>query len=426
MNFSNGALSGPGPGALPVVRMRIIGGREAGREVGLVKRTVVVGSSEGCDVVLREPTVSRRHASLELLDEGVRVRDLGSEHGTWYLAARLSELDVPMGSTLGLGATHVVLLPGDVPPERVSGKAELAGLVGPSVPMRRLFADMERAASSEAPVLIQGETGVGKELVARGLHALSPRAEGPLVVFHCGAVQPSLAQSQLFGHARGAFTGASRDVAGVLGRADGGTLFLDEVGELPLALQPLLLRVLETRTFSRLGEGSLRSSDFRLVATSRWKLEALVRRGAFRADLFHRLASILLQVPPLRERPEDIAPLVRRFAPGADGGAVMDPALLASLQAYPWPGNVRELRNVVEQVAAFGPGALPGGLSGGAPPDFHQARELALQSFERAYLVTMLERHGARAAAARAAGLSRSHFYRLLEGHGLVRGGTPP
>ncbi|HZI13120.1 MAG TPA: sigma 54-interacting transcriptional regulator [Myxococcus sp.] len=406
-------------------RLRVVGGAEPGRELELAGRTVVVGSAEDCDWVLREPTVSPRHASLEPLGDALRVRDLGSEHGTWYLAARVTALEVPTGGMLELGAVRVLVLPGSLP--QVSERTELGGLIGHSLRMRRLFRELEHIAPGEAPVLIQGETGTGKELVARALHALSPRAAGPLVGFHCGAVQPALAPSALFGQARGAFTDASRDVTGVFQRADGGVLLLDEVGHLPLELQPLLLRALESRTFTRVGERVPRRSDFRVIATTRLDLEAAVRSGAFRADLYHRLSALTLQVPPLRERLEDIPPLVRRFITRAAGRHVpVEPAVLAALYAHRWPGNVRELRNVVERVTTLGLEELPGAARSEPRAGFHQARERALQSFERAYLRTMLERHRGRAAAAREAGLARSYFYRLLEAHGLVGRGRAP
>jgi DNA-binding NtrC family response regulator len=407
------------------VRLKVLEGVDRGKELEFTGRTVVVGSSACCDLVLTDPTVSHRHASLEPLGEWLRARDLRSASGTTFLSARIMEMDVPLGATLGLGATRVALLPGDLPREGVSEKTELAGLVGHSPRMRRLFARMERVAPGEASVLIQGETGSGKEEVALGLHALSPRSAGPLVVFHCGAVQPSLAQSMLFGHVRGAFTDAHRDRDGAFEKAQGGTLFLDEVGELPLELQPLLLRALESRTFTRVGESTLQHADFRLIAATQCDLEAAVRRGAFREDLYHRLAAITLQVPPLRERPEDISPLAQHFATRAAGRAVtLDPSILASFQACPWPGNVRELRNAVERVLALGPGELPGFAEAPPWPDFHEARQRALESFERTYLSTMLERHGGSAsAAAREAGIARGYFYRLLEQHGLRRVG---
>jgi DNA-binding NtrC family response regulator len=273
-------------------------------------------------------------------------------------------------------------------------------------------------------VLIQGETGSGKDEVARTLHALSPRSARPLVVLHCGAIQSSLAQTLLFGHVQGAFTDARRERKGVLEQADGGTLLLDEIGELPLELQPLLLRALETRTFSRVGDSVLRRSDFRLLAATQCDLEARVKQGSFREDLYYRLTAITLQLPPLRERPEDLAPLVQHFATRAAGKAVtLDPSVLTTFLAHSWPGNVRELRNAVEQVVALGPEELPGLAPAETRPDFHRAREQALATFERTYLLTLLERGGSISAAAKEAGLARAYFYRLLEEHGLSRTG---
>jgi DNA-binding NtrC family response regulator len=412
------------------VRLRVVRGPDCGRELLLDGAAALLGSGRDCTLVLTDPTVSLLHARLCVVDGHLRVQDLGSRSGTRYLGARIRDALVPPGSTLELGGTSVALLPTTPPPEPLSPREELEGMVGRSQSMRRLFARVERVARTQTTVLIQGETGVGKELVALALHRLSERARTPFCVIDCCTMSPELMQSQLFGHARGAFTGASRDVKGAVERVRGGTLFLDEVGELPLALQPLLLRVLDTRTFSRAGEDRVRGADFRLVAATHQDLKSLVSAGRFREDLYYRLSATTLTVPPLRERMEDIPLLAEALAREATGRpSSLCAATLASLCAYSWPGNVRELRNTVERVLALGPGALPGSPSGGAPPDFHRARELALQSFERSYLDALLRRHGSAAAAMTAAGLSRSHFFERLKAHGLNRArrkGTRP
>jgi DNA-binding NtrC family response regulator len=402
------------------VRLRVVQGPDFGREAWLDGDAALVGSSSACTLVLTDASVSQRHARLRAVEGGLHVEDLGSQHGTWYLGARISDVLVPPGTVLKLGTTRVALLPAPPAADVPDLREELAGMLGRSRAMQRLFARIERLAPTPLAVLILGETGTGKECVAQALHRLSARARGPCAVFDCGAVSHDLMQSELFGHVRGAFTGALQDVPGAIERAAGGTLFLDEVGELPLDLQPALLRALDTRTFSRVGEDQLRTSDFRLIAATHKDLEARVRQGRFREDLYYRLSASTLVVPPLRERVEDIPLLAEAFARGATGQrAPLSALALASLCAYHWPGNVRDLRNTVERVLALGPGALPGSPSPETAPDFHQARALAIQSFERLYLEDLLRRHGSAAAAMKEAGIARSYFYKLLEEHGL-------
>jgi DNA-binding NtrC family response regulator len=380
----------------------------------------LVGSSGDCSLVLTDPSVSPWHARLQLVDGHVRVRDLASQHGTFYLGARISDVLVPPGTVLQLGSTRVSLLP-TLPGVDVPGpREELAGMLGRSPAMQRLFARLERVAPTRATVLIQGETGTGKDCVAQALHRLSTRARGPFSVFDCGAVSHELMRSALFGHVRGAFTGAIRDAPGALERAHGGTLFLDEIGELPLELQPALLRALDTQSFSRVGEDQLRGADFRVIAATHKNIEARVREGRFREDLYYRLSAITLVVPPLRERLEDVPVLAEAFARGLTRKrAPLSASTLACLCAYRWSGNVRELRNAVDRVLALGPGTLPGSPSPEEPPDFHRAREQAIQCFERRYLEALLQRHDSAADAMAEAGITRSYFYKLLETHGL-------
>jgi two-component system NtrC family response regulator len=220
--------------------------------------------------------------------------------------------------------------------------------------MEALLEQARRAAESEAPVLITGESGTGKELVARLVHLASPRWEGPFVAVNCGAISGELAESELFGHVRGAFTGADRDHAGRLRAAAGGTLFLDEVGELPLALQPKLLRALETRQVDPVGATAPVEADFRLVCATNRDLVAAAREGQFRDDLFYRLAIVVLEVPPLRQRREDIAPLWDHFTRVHGGERVRTTsALRAELESRDWRGNVRELRNLNQRLVVL-------------------------------------------------------------------------
>jgi DNA-binding NtrC family response regulator len=413
-------------GRIEPLRLCVIEGADRGKEAVIKEGTAVIGTRSDCTLVLTDTAVSRRHASVELLGSRVRVRDLGSKNGTRYMGARIETVEIPVGSTVQVGETGIALLPARVAQGALSERTELAGLLGKSVRMRRLFAEVERVGPSDAPVLVLGETGTGKEGIARAVHSLSPRNARPFRVFDCAATQRDLLPSALFGHVRGAFTGAIKDAPGALEEVDGGTLFLDEIAELPIELQPTLLRALETRSYSRVGESRSRSVDFRIVAATHQNLEDRVQKGLFRRDLFYRLAAIILQVPPLRERAEDIPLLAEHFARDVAGQPFTLPSsAVATLCAYQWPGNVRELRNTVERAVTLGPHTLmPEGGAEGAEPDFHQARERAIQVFEKSYLEALLDRHGGSAsAAAREANIARSYFYRLLEEHGLKKKG---
>jgi transcriptional regulator with GAF, ATPase, and Fis domain len=325
--------AGPQP-----VRLVVVSGPDAGKSLEARDGTVLVGSHADCQLQLTDGSVSRRHVSLELRGLRVRVRDLGSKNGTRYLGARVSSVDVPLGASLELGTTVLTLLP-QLRPGALSDKQQLGHLLGRAPATRRLFAQLEQVAPTDATVLLTGETGSGKEAVARALHALSPRASGPFVTFDCGASSTSLIQAVLFGHVRGAFTGAVKDTPGVVEMADGGVLLLDEVSALPPEVQPVLLRVLETRSFQRVGEGKARSSDFRLLASTTEDLPALVKQGRFRSDLYYRLSAITLSVPPLRDRLDDVPVLAQAFATAAGAKAPLSPTALAALSAWRWPGR---------------------------------------------------------------------------------------
>jgi transcriptional regulator with GAF, ATPase, and Fis domain len=306
--------------------------------------------------------------------------------------------------------------------------------------MRELFARLERIAASDATVLVTGETGTGKELVAEAIHERSPRAAGPFVVLDCGAIPPNLVESELFGHERGAFTGALGAHAGAFERAHGGTVFLDELGELPLELQPKLLRVLERREIRRLGGSKPIEVDLRVVAATNRDLAVEVNRGRFREDLYYRLAVVQVVVPPLRERREDIPLLVEHFLAALPGGerTRLAPETIDLLRRHDWPGNVRELRNVLERAVLFadaappppGPGLAPRAPAPPAPPafapdalnvaidptvPFKQAKQALVEEFERRYVTALLERHGGNiSAAAREAGIDRMSIHKML------------
>ncbi|MBK7857032.1 MAG: sigma 54-dependent Fis family transcriptional regulator [Archangiaceae bacterium] len=405
------------------VRLLVVDGPDRGKERLVTEGTATLGTHEACELRLTDSGVSRKHASIELLGTRVRVKDLNSKNGTRYLGARVEGLELPLGATIELGSSRVALLPA-LGSALMSDRDQLGGLIGRAPSMRRLFAQIEQVAPTDAAVLIHGQTGSGKEGVARAIHALSPRAHGPFKVFDCGTVQPELLQSALFGHAKGAFTGAVKDQGGALEAANAGVLFFDEVAELPLDLQPALLRALETKSFTRVGDGKTRKSDFRVLAATHVDLVEATQKGRFRLDLYYRIAALVLEVPPLKDRVDDIALLAHRFAAEAGAKEPLSASTLAALTARTYPGNVRELKNVVERVVAMGAEtALPGGAT--APlkaEDFHSTREKAIAAFEKSYLSALLERHGGNAsAAAREAGIARSYLYKLLDAHGLKK-----
>jgi DNA-binding NtrC family response regulator len=310
-------------------------------------------------IALDDPAVSARHARIELTRGRARVLDLGSRNGTWVGGARVAEASLPPGVCAVVGRTSIVLEPLDEPGaptvELAAQASGLPGAIGRSPAMLRLAGAVRTCASLTAPVLIRGESGSGKELVARALHQLSSRAKGPFHAQNLGALPRELAEGELFGHERGAFTGAIAARPGVFELADGGTLFLDELGELPLDMQAKLLRVLETGEVRRIGARAVKRVDVRVVAATWAPLESRVIEGTFREDLYHRVAVLVIDVPPLRERRSDVVPIAESVLEGARGdfGAKQLSAAAASrLCAEEWPGNVRELRNVVYRAAS--------------------------------------------------------------------------
>jgi DNA-binding NtrC family response regulator len=421
------------------LRVDVLDGPDAPRSVQASRETLTVGSARDNDLVLSDPAVSRYHLELRASPQGAELRDAGSTNGSWVAGIRVGLGTLPHGAIVELGRTRLRVGPGpDVALALYDGDV-LGELRGRAPAMRRLMADVTRAAQSEAAVLVQGETGSGKELVARSLHALGPRAKGPLVVVDCGALAPTLVASELFGHERGAFTGASSAHAGAFERAHGGTLFLDEVGELPAQLQPALLGALERKRFRRLGGKRDIDVDVRVVSATHRDLRAEVNAGTFRQDLYYRLAVLRLGVPPLRERSEDIPLLLAHFAREAGYTeplhTLVSEPLLAELAQHRWPGNVRELRNLVETTLALGaPRALdalrsaPEGQTGdpiGALLElgYRDARTSLLDTFEARYLAHWLARaEGNVSRLAREAGMDRSHLNDLLRKHALKRG----
>jgi two-component system, NtrC family, response regulator GlrR len=426
-------LTGPNTLGFPKVRLKVLKGPDKGAQVTLEEDEILIGGADGAHLRLTDPTVSRNHCVVRLTAKGPLLRDLGSTNGTRIDGIEVREGYVPAGATLELGHSQVRFEPLDESVQIPLAESERFGrLWGRSTAMRRLFALAGRVAASDVTVLIEGETGTGKDALCEAIHQASPRAGGAFVVVDCGAVPPNLFEAELFGHDKGAFTGADRARGGAFEEADGGTLFLDEIGELPMSLQPKLLRVLEAREVRRIGAASTRKVNVRVIAATNRDLREEVNRGAFRQDLYFRLEVMRLRVPPLRERPEDIPVLAEHFRrlakPDANAPQISEEAL-ASFVAHPWPGNVRELRNAVERLTVlqempFAVASDPAAVAGEQPVDiqipFKDAKNALTESFERRYLGAMLEATGGNISeAARRAGIDRVYLLKLMGRYGL-------
>ena len=420
------------------IKLVVLGGLSDGLERPLAT-ALRIGADPRNDLCLQDRGISRMHAEFRLQDGRAWVRDLGSRNGTLLNGVRVAEAELQLGSVVLLGETPVAVYPRwrvrEVDP---SSQQSFGDLYGTSLAMREVFAILERVADSNATVLVEGESGTGKELVARSLHQRSARARKPYVVFDCTTVTKELAESELFGHKRGAFSGAIADRDGAFRQADGGTIFLDELGELPLDLQPKLLRVLESGEARRLGDVQSKV-DVRVVAATHRDLQAEVRRGRFRSDLLYRLNVVRVQIPPLRARPEDIAVITERLLEGQLAtGSRVEGRNLERLMSYSWPGNVRELRNVLARALALAPrregqvffedlvlnlatdSASPTTLGYCFPGvdtelPYKEAKQRLLSQFDDEYVQALMRRHAKNVTrAAEAAGLSRKHVYALL------------
>jgi transcriptional regulator with PAS, ATPase and Fis domain len=423
--------------AVTTLRVDVADGPDAGLSTWGEREVLTVGSAQGNDLVLTDETVSRFHLELRRTADGVEVADQGSTNGTMVGATRVFRAIVPPATTLTLGRTKIVVRDGTQVDVEVHDDDHLGPLVGRSSSMRRVMAWVKRGARSDASVLLVGESGTGKELVARAIHDASRRAEQAFVTVDCGALAPTLVASELFGHEKGAFTGAERQRIGALELANNGTLFLDEIGELPKELQPTLLGALERRSFRRVGGQVEVPVDVRVVAATNRDLRADVNSGDFRLDLYYRLAVLRLELPALRERDGDVPLLIEHFlADRGYEGAIADlfpPDEIANLERHHWPGNVRELRNLVDATLALGrpppidsihDSSRASGSEGFDPRSFglpyKQARKRALAEFERVYLQHLLEQTGGNVSqASREAGLDRSYLFSLLRRNGL-------
>ena len=416
------------------IRLTVEEGAEPGREVHSRAHRLVLGSDRGVDLALRDPAVSRFHCEIRVDEGRAWIRDLGSRNGTRVDGVRVTEAELEPGARLELGRTRLRYdLGADQVSVPLSERARLGRLVGGSTAMRAVFAVLERAAPTDATILLEGETGTGKEAAAESIHEASRRSGRPFVVIDCGAIPPSLLESELFGHEKGSFTGAAAARTGAFEAAHGGTIFLDEIGELASDLQPKLLRALERREVKPVGANHHVPADARVIAATNRDLRAEVNARRFRADLYYRLAVVEVRLPPLRDRSDDLALLVASLTehlPPETRAELSRPAFLADLARHTWPGNVRELRNYLERTAALGPGLARSPTASPSPTDgpiaidasrpLRESRDAWSRWCERQYLDDLLRMHGDNlAAAARAAAVDRAHLYRLLWKHGL-------
>ncbi len=421
-------------------KLVVIKGAQRGTEFVIAGDVFRVGKAPENDLQLDDETVSRVHFEIMRDAKGYLVRDLKSTNGTFLDGAEVKEAYLRAGSVIRIGSSELKFTPFE---ERIeilpSEKEQLGEMVGKSPAMREIFGLVERIAPTDATVLIEGETGTGKDMIARTLHQLSPRSGAPFIVVDCGAVAGTLIESELFGHEKGAFTGAVTARQGAFELASGGTVFLDELGELSLDLQPKLLRVLEQRELRRVGGSKTIKVDLRVVAATRKDLRSEVEKGKFREDLYFRLNVVPITAPALRERREDIPLLIDHMLAklGPEGAALSD-ATRAALMGHDWPGNVRELRNVIERALALGadPGMLvaplgPSDAAKGAQlrdgiefepgVSFRDTKEKWNELFERRYLSWLIRRaEGNISKAARDADMDRKYLHKLLRKYGIT------
>ena len=399
-----------------------------------VSATAYLGKSATCELKLSDPKVSRRHVELTADRHGLKVVDLSSTNGVYLNNARVLEGYALNGDRLRLGDTLVAIEAiesVDAPAIRTSTRTRFGRVIGASTAMRRLFARCDQVAPTDIPVLVEGETGTGKELVAEALHEASSRAQKPFVVFDCTTISPQLLEASLFGHERGAFTGAQEARAGVFEVATGGTLLIDEFGDLDIALQSKLLRAVERQEVQRIGGSKWIKVDVRLISATRRDLEAEIQAGRFRDDLYYRLAVARLFVPPLRGRDGDVELLATHLWNKLAGGTLPFPTdFRARWQSYKWPGNVRELYNAINRRFSLGQTDVwdddadkpePIGqeanlfdtlLHDNVP--YTIARRRVLDEFDRRFVAVALEKSGGSVARAAASfGIARRYFTKI-------------
>jgi two-component system response regulator HydG len=420
--------------------LTVIEGPDAGLRLtldGSQPSRVLVGTSPACEVRLSDRTVSRRHVSLDVVGSRARITDMSSKNGTSVNGLAIADAYLEGGELVKIGSTTFRLeLESSVVEPKLPAVTSFGGVIGASTEMRRLYRLCEKLAAADVPVIIEGETGTGKERLAEAIHQMGPRKNGPFVVFDCTAVPVNLLEAELFGHERGAFTGAVSSRRGVLEQAHKGTLLIDEIGDLDLSLQPKLLRAIERSEFRSIGSERIVHVDVRIIAATRRDLDREVQAGAFRDDLFHRLAVTRVELPPLSRRKGDIPLLVHHFCQELGGDPnLISKELLLRWEDHTWPGNVRELRNTVARHLALGElASLPFAPRAEADEDasspassdgrelaqiveqaldspLGEARQRVVEEFERRYIQRILGRHGGNVTrAAESAGIARRYF----------------
>ncbi len=426
-------------------QLLVVEGPDKNRKMDLERKPLKIGKKEDNDFALSDNTVSRYHLMIEQVGDSFVLKDLGSTNGTFINGLRVKEAYLSTGDVIGLGNTRIEFIAFD---EKIqiepSTKTALGDMVGKSRKMRQIFGICEKIAPSLATVIVEGETGTGKELVSRAIHQYSLRKEKPFVVFDCSSVAPSLIESELFGHEKGSFTGAIKDRKGAFEAANGGTIFLDEIGELTLDLQPKLLRALEQREIRRVGSNLVSKIDVRVVCATNRDLKKEVDLGRFRQDLYYRLSVVKIHLPSLRERSEDIPVILENFLTQGRFNRLPDGSLkvtrieddaLKMLQRYQWPGNVRELANVIERTVSMADGHVISASHLGyvfqemeqliEPTDrisidtslpFKEAKQKIVENFEKEYLEDLLKRNQYNVSkASREAQVDRKHLRNLLK-----------
>lgn len=429
---------------LPKSKMIVIEGDGRSREMTLDKGTIIIGSSDRADIYLNDETVSRAHAEIIKNKEGYLIRDLQSTNGTFVGGLKVREAFLTEGSIIKVGKSRIKFIPQDEELEIYPSKSNKFGdLLGQTLEMRRIFGVLEKVSPTNVSVIITGETGTGKELVARAVHEKSKRSKSPFIVFDCGAVAENLIESELFGHEKGSFTGATTSRQGAFELADGGTIFLDELGELSLDLQPKLLRALESGEIKRVGADRPKRVNVRVVAATNRNLKEEVKKGNFREDLYFRLSVVEVNLPPLRKRQDDVPMLIEHFfnlskmESGLEKVEGFADEAFSLLKEYQWPGNIRELRNAVARAFSFCEGNqievkhLPDyiqersvvtkthpAMDGDLP--FKEAKEKWIESFEKDYLLDLLKKNDMNISkAAKQAGIDRKSVQRLIKKYNL-------
>jgi len=405
-------------------RIEVVSGPDQGVAVMSSGSELAIGTGPENQLILTDGTVSRHHCQIVAGEDGFLLSDLDSTNGTSLGGYRVIAAYIEPNAVVGIGQT---MLRFDITNEQVveplADQSELGQVLGESPAMRRLFFVLGRAMQTDTTILLEGETGTGKTLIAETLHENGTRAGKPFVVVDCGAVSASLIESELFGHEKGSFTGAIDNKQGMFEAANGGTIFLDEIGELPLELQPKLLRVLESKSVTRIGSTKSTKLDVRIIAATNRDLRSEVNKGKFRSDLFYRISTLRVRVPALRERLEDLALLVDRFYRELSGTGEAPPAeLLTAVMRHNWPGNVRELRSFVERSCILGnvpsPDDTPATALAADTASFRDAKAKAMNEWEAEWLSRLVKSYGGNLSrAARAAQMDRNHLRDLLQRH---------